>query len=137
MSALDFIISQRDEKEYAKVRSRMFIAAKIADALKAQGLNQKDFALRLGKKPSEISKWLTGTHNFTHDTLFDIQTVLNINLLNVDKPAPVDIIKNTPLEIKYEQKDKKLPMYPTRFNIITSLYLRTTEKHNVNTNFFS
>jgi hypothetical protein len=30
----------------------------------------------------EISKWLSGTPNFTFDTLIDIQTVLDIELVN-------------------------------------------------------
>lgn len=81
-SVLDLLISQRDENEYAKVESRMGIAVKIAKALKRKGMTQKELAEKLGKRPSEISKWLTGNHNFTHDTLFDIQTVLNIRLLD-------------------------------------------------------
>lgn len=82
-AALDSIISMRDEREYTKVKSRMKLAVKIADALREQNMTQKEFADRLGKKPPEISKWLSGTHNFTHDTLVDIQSILGIELLNI------------------------------------------------------
>lgn len=34
--------------------------------------------------PSLVSKWLSGTHNFTIDTLTDIQRVLGIRLLDVE-----------------------------------------------------
>lgn len=81
-AALESIVSMRDEREYAKVNSRMKLAVKIADALKEKNISQKKFAETLGKKPSEISKWLSGTHNFTHDTLVDIQSILGIELLN-------------------------------------------------------
>ncbi len=86
-SILGTLLSQIDEKEYEKVNSRMGLAAKISDALAKKGMKQREFAEKLGKKPSEISKWLSGTHNFTHDTLVDIQSILGIELLNlkVDK----------------------------------------------------
>lgn len=81
MNALDKIIAQRDEKKYQKVKSRMMIAAKIADAMKERGITQKQLASMLGKKPSEISRLLTGNHNFSHDTLFDIQQAIGVKLL--------------------------------------------------------
>lgn len=81
MKALDKIIAQRDEKEYQKVKSRMMIAAKIADAMKERGITQKKLAGMLGKKSSEISRLLTGNHNFSHDTLFEIGYALGIKLL--------------------------------------------------------
>ena len=81
MNALDRIIAQRDEKEYQKVKSRMMIAAKIADAIKERGITQKQLAGMLGKKPSEISRLLTGNHNFSHDTLFEIQQAVGVKLL--------------------------------------------------------
>ena len=69
---------------YEKVAKLMSIAANIDDALKAKGISQKDLASRLGKQPSVVSKWLSGTHNFTCDTLMDIQSVLEIELIKKD-----------------------------------------------------
>ena len=45
------------------------IADKIAARLKELGLSQKDFALMVGKTQAEVSRWLSGTHNFTIRTL--------------------------------------------------------------------
>ena len=45
------------------------IAERISEILKAKGLTQKDFARLLNKRDSEISKWLTGRHNFTTQTI--------------------------------------------------------------------
>jgi ribosome-binding protein aMBF1 (putative translation factor) len=83
-NVLDTLVSQFDKHEYEKVKIRMSIATQIADALKEKGMSQKDFAEQLREKPSEISKWLTGTHNFTIDTLTEIQFVLGIKLINAE-----------------------------------------------------
>ena len=37
----------------------------------------------LGKKESEISKWMRGTHNFTIDTVSSIENALGVAILQV------------------------------------------------------
>ncbi len=63
------------------INRRMSLAARIDDVLQARGLTNQEFAFMMGKKPSEISRWLSGTHNFTTETLWEIERVLNIQLL--------------------------------------------------------
>ena len=46
-------------------------------------MNQKDLAEKLNKRPSEISKWLSGTHNFTIYTLYDIAKTLNVEVIDL------------------------------------------------------
>ena len=46
-------------------------------------VKQKDLALRLGKKESEISRWMRGTHNFTIDTLISIEDVLGEPIIEI------------------------------------------------------
>ena len=58
---------------------------KIAEGIKRKGLSQKEFAEKMSKRPSEISKWLRGDHNFTTSTLFDIEDVLNIHLIDINE----------------------------------------------------
>jgi len=70
--------------ELEKVEKRMLLAARIDDAIKAKKWKKKDFAEALGKSNSEISKWLSGTHNFTSDTLFDIERILNLTLIQLE-----------------------------------------------------
>jgi transcriptional regulator with XRE-family HTH domain len=60
---------------------RMGLAVKIYEALRSRGLTNQEFAFMMGKKPSEITRWLSGTHNFTTETLWDIERVLKIQLL--------------------------------------------------------
>ena len=38
----------------------------------------------VGKRPSEISRWLAGTHNFTLATIAKIETTLGTNLINIE-----------------------------------------------------
>lgn len=63
----------------------MMLAAKIYEAMQQKGISKKQFAQMLGQQPSVITKWLSGTHNFTADTLADIQRVLEISLFNFDE----------------------------------------------------
>jgi ribosome-binding protein aMBF1 (putative translation factor) len=41
----------------------------------------------MGKKPSDITRWLSGTHNFTTETLWEIERVLQIQLLTSSVPT--------------------------------------------------
>ena len=59
----------------------MHIATRIDDGLKAKGWSQRQFAIKMGKRPSEVTKWLSGTHNFTLETLSMIESYLGITLI--------------------------------------------------------
>ena len=41
------------------------IADRIDALIKKKGLTKKEFADSIGKRPSEVTKWLSGQHNFT------------------------------------------------------------------------
>lgn len=45
------------------------ISDRIYDLMRQRGLSKKQFADALGRRPSEITKWLSGQHNFTIATL--------------------------------------------------------------------
>ena len=59
------------------------IAERISEVLQAKNLTQKDFAQKLHKRESEISKWMTGRHNFTIQTIAKIETALGCKLINI------------------------------------------------------
>lgn len=82
---LDQLLNGITPAEQEQVDYKMKMSAKIYAGLKAKGWKSLDLANILGlKSPSLVSKWLSGTHNFTIDTLVDIQRVLGINLLDVE-----------------------------------------------------
>ena len=59
------------------------IADRIDEILKQQHLTQRDLARLTGKRESEISKWMTGRHNFTMKTLSLISTALSTPVIRV------------------------------------------------------
>jgi transcriptional regulator with XRE-family HTH domain len=61
------------------------IVVRINLLLKEKGLTQKELAERLDKKPSEISKWLGGEHNFTLRSLAKLEAELGETILYVPK----------------------------------------------------
>lgn len=101
----DNLADSFDTAEYARVKSRMGVAVKIADALKQKGMTQRELARLLGKKPSEISRMLTGTMNLTHDTMFDLQRALGIELINVSSPG-IREIPDVNLTVALKQKSE-------------------------------
>lgn len=59
------------------------ISNQIADALEKQGMTQKMLAKKMGKSETEVSRWLSGTHNFILKTLARKSSVLHVNLIEV------------------------------------------------------
>ena len=59
------------------------IADKLDATLKERGMNQKEFAHMIGHTQAEVSRWLSGTHNFTLATLAKISVALGVNLFTV------------------------------------------------------
>lgn len=83
---------ESDEDEYQKTIKSMLLAARIDDAMKQHGLTKGQFATAMKVQPSVISKWLSGTHNFTVETLFDIERVLNVTFIRTKDERPVQTI---------------------------------------------
>ena len=66
------------------------IANRIYDILEEKGMTQKEFARLMGKTETEVSRWLSGTHNMTLATLCKISIALGENILSVvDIEEPV------------------------------------------------
>lgn len=59
------------------------ISDKIDALLKETGLSQKEFANKMGKTEAEVSRWLSGSHNFTLKTLARISAVLGKDLITI------------------------------------------------------
>lgn len=53
----------------AEVDLSFEISDRIDALMRQRGLSKKQFADALGRRPSEITKWLSGQHNFTIATL--------------------------------------------------------------------
>lgn len=75
------LLKEITPQEQTRTENKMVLAAKIDDARKARGWSKQEFASAMNQQPSVISKWLSGTHNFTADTLWDIEEKLEIELI--------------------------------------------------------
>lgn len=68
------------------------IANRIYDLLKEKKMTQREFAALMGKRESEISRWLTGSHGFTTTTLAKIAAVLGEPIVMVKKGPQVQYV---------------------------------------------
>lgn len=59
------------------------IANRIYEILEAKGMSQKDFARLMGKTETEVSRWLSGTHNLTLATISKITTTLGEQIIKI------------------------------------------------------
>jgi len=59
------------------------IANRIYEILEEKGLSQKDFARMMGKTETEVSRWLSGTHNLTMATICKISATLEADVIKV------------------------------------------------------
>lgn len=82
---LESLVNEISKNELERTESKMLLAMRIKNGMIRKGMSNTDLADILKKKTPQITKWLSGTHNFTHDTLFDIGRVLDIKLVNSEE----------------------------------------------------
>ena len=82
---LDEIFAEITPEELEKTKKRMLLAARIDDAMKAKGWKKGDLAREMNKHASVITRWISGTHNFESDSLFELEYHLGINLVQVEE----------------------------------------------------
>ena len=68
-----------------KLDMSFHISDKIDLYLKENNMSKKDLAQKMNKRTSEITKWLSGTHNFNIYTLYDIASTLNVKVTDLLK----------------------------------------------------
>jgi transcriptional regulator with XRE-family HTH domain len=85
----------QEESVFARIRNRtaletkryvqknLTFVAEVARLMQEKGWTQKELAQKLGKTESEVSKWLSGTHNLTLKSIAKIEIALDANLLDV------------------------------------------------------
>ena len=61
------------------------IANRIYDILEAKGMTQKELARKLGKTETEVSRWLSGTHNLTLSTISKVSVALGEDIVIIPK----------------------------------------------------
>ncbi len=67
----------------AEIDLSFAISDRIDELMRERGLSKKQFADALGRRPSEITKWLSGQHNFTLSTIAMISTFFGQPIVTV------------------------------------------------------
>lgn len=89
------------------IRLNVGVANRIYDILEERNMSQKEFASLLHKSEAEVSRWLSGTHNFTMSTIAAINAALHEDVLTVPEKQryifislPRDFTKGIPANSK-------------------------------------
>ncbi len=61
------------------------IASRIDAIMKEKGISKKDLAMRTHRRPSDVTRWLSGGHNFTCRTIALIEQALGTSLIVITK----------------------------------------------------
>lgn len=113
MKTRERLAKRGDDLGYLKVARRMRTAIQIAEAMEERHISKKELAQMMGRRPSEITKWLSGDQNFTQDLLAEISYYLKAEITGVFHTVKVNyssvsysstviirypehIVKNTP-----------------------------------------
>lgn len=124
---LDDILEEISSVEMKKTEQRMLNAAKIRKAMDTKGWNNTKLLEALNKKnPSIITKWLSGTHNFTQDTLVEIGDVLNIDFF-ANEQEVITINFHYPV---LENKTSGFDSYNSLDYILNSHLILSSKKNN-------
>jgi len=116
---IDTWLNENGSPEIAKlVEKNLAIANKIQELLKDRGLKPADLARLLDKKPSEISKWLTGTHTFTTKTITKIETVLGEDIIHIEAQKEYVYLK---IHVAEEEQEDTLFENSEVFSVESSL----------------
>ncbi|WP_339841632.1 helix-turn-helix transcriptional regulator [uncultured Maribacter sp.] len=79
-------LKEKGNPEIARLVSlNLAISNKVHKILEERKLSDTDFAKMLGKTPSEVSKWLSGTHNLTQKSIIKMEIALGEPLIHVEQ----------------------------------------------------
>ncbi len=77
------IVASIPPEVHREVEMQMAVSNRIYDLMTARGLSKAEFARAIGKRPCEITKWLSGQHNFTLKTLALLSSFFGVRFIQV------------------------------------------------------
>lgn len=99
-SKLQELLDEVTPLEMEQTKVKMQLSARIEDFMRAKGWNKSQFAEKVGKNPSEITKWFSGTQNFTTDVLTEIASALGVELTALFGKKQVQVIYRKEIVVK-------------------------------------
>ncbi len=139
---IDNVLSAIGKVDKMKIENKMVISSRIDELLKQRSLGKLEFANRLNQNPSVVTKWLSGNHNFTIDTLTEISVDLDITISELFEKkqlitfisinaSPYQRLENPNLFLS--QPYSKLSMYAEFYNM-SNQAMATNEHTLINRN---
>jgi predicted XRE-type DNA-binding protein len=86
------LLEEATALELAQTKVKMQLAANIEELMRSKGWTKTRFAAELHKSQPEVSKWLSGAHNFTIDTLCHIALVLGTDVPALCGKPPIKVV---------------------------------------------
>lgn len=84
-TSFDEMLAHTSPAVQQEVSLEFAISNRIYELMKERGLSKMQFAQALGKRPSEVTKWLSGQHNFTIRTLSQLSSFFGEKLISISK----------------------------------------------------
>ena len=75
------IVASIPPEIHKEVEMQMAVSNRIYDLMTEKGLSKAEFARAIGKRPCEITKWLSGQHNFSLKTLALLSTFFGVSFI--------------------------------------------------------
>jgi len=107
-------LEENPNPEIDKLISRnLDITEKVRKVLEVKGWTKARFAEEMGKKPPEVSKWLSGMHNLTMKSIIKMEMALGIDLIHTSQIKELEYVYLGALKNHEELIEKANDYEPT------------------------
>lgn len=122
---IDEIFESISPVEIEQSKIKMQISVKIEEIMKLKGISKSELANKANKQPSVITKWLSGSQNFTLDILNEVAFALGVKISAFFDLQPIQVIyktnlfvhskKNIQFEALTEISNQLIPTYSSTY----------------------
>lgn len=84
-ASFDEMLANTSPAIQQEVSLEFAISNRIHELMMERGLSKLQFAQALGKRPSEVTKWLSGQHNFTIKTISLLSSFFGETLISINR----------------------------------------------------
>lgn len=83
MNLFEELLAQVPAELKKEVDFEFAVSDRINELMEQRGLSKVQLARELGKRPGEVTKWLSGQHNFTLKTLAQLSSFFGVDIISV------------------------------------------------------
>ena len=115
---IDSWLDQHGDPDVNKfVSKNLEIVNKVRLALEDKGWSKTQLAKEMGKRPSEVSKWLSGMHNLTLKSIIKMENALGIDLIYTNLPEDANYTVVGVIDLEKAHKAYKEQKENTNYSI--------------------